>query len=256
MTVRHLFVLRAQGADSLTRAPDLKVVNLLELGGVALAVVGLGVVLEGALGLGAVGDGGVEVVEDGLQGVLEALLPVEGTTAGGGGACVVHVVHAVGTDQGVEGLCGLLNGLVEGLGGRVAALTENFVLGEEHAVDAAHQAAALTVQVRVDLLLEGGLVEVAGADGDTERDGLLLSLAGDVLEDGDGGVDATALAEEGADSAAGALGGNEDDVDVGGDLDLGEVLEDGREAVGEVESLSVVISTSSKIDCSSDSPCP
>ena len=70
-----------------------------------------------------------------------------------------------------------------------------------------------------------------------ERDSLLLGLAGDVLEDGDGGVDATALLEEGADSAAGALRGDEDDVNVGGDLDLGEVLEDGREAVGEVESL-------------------
>jgi hypothetical protein len=104
-------------------------------------------------------------------------------------------------------------------------------------VDTAHQAAALTVKVGVDLLLKGGLVEVAGADGNTEGNSLLLGLAGDVLEDGDGGVDATALLEEGADSAAGALGGDEDDVNVGGNLDLGEVLEDGREAVGEVESL-------------------
>ena len=100
-----------------------------------------------------------------------------------------------------------------------------------------HQATALTVQVGVDLLLEGGLVEVAGADGDTEGDGLLLGLAGDVLVDGNGGVDTAALTEEGADGAAGALGGDEDDVDVGGNLDLGEVLEDGGEAVGEVEGL-------------------
>jgi hypothetical protein len=104
-------------------------------------------------------------------------------------------------------------------------------------VDTAHQAAALAVQVGVDLLLEGGLVEVAGADGDTESDSLLLGLAGDVLEDSNGRVDTAALTEEGADGAAGALGGDEDDVDVGGDLDLGEVLEDGREAVGEVEGL-------------------
>jgi hypothetical protein len=104
-------------------------------------------------------------------------------------------------------------------------------------VDTAHQAAALAVQVRVDLLLEGSLVEVAGADGDTESDSLLLGLAGDVLEDSNGRVDTAALTEEGADGAAGALGGDEDDVDVGGDLDLGEVLEDGREAVGEVEGL-------------------
>jgi hypothetical protein len=58
------------------------------------------------------------------------------------------------------------------------------------------------------------------------------------LEDGNGGVDTTALTEEGADGTAGTLGGNKDDVDVGGDLDLGEVLEDGGETVGEVESLS------------------
>jgi hypothetical protein len=104
-------------------------------------------------------------------------------------------------------------------------------------VDTAHQAAALAVEVGVDLLLEGGLVEVAGADGNTEGNSLLLGLAGDVLVDGDGGVDATALLEESADGTAGTLGGDEDDVNVGGDLDFGEVLEDGREAVREVESL-------------------
>jgi hypothetical protein len=104
-------------------------------------------------------------------------------------------------------------------------------------VDTTHQAATLTVEVRVDLLLEGGLVEVAGADGDTEGDGLLLSLASDVLVDGEGGVDTTALTEEGSDGSARTLGGAEDDVDVGGDLDLGEVLEDGGETVGEVEGL-------------------
>jgi hypothetical protein len=104
-------------------------------------------------------------------------------------------------------------------------------------VDSAHQATTLTVQVGVDLLLEGGLVHVSGTDGNTEGDGLLLGLAGDILVDGDGRVDTTALAEEGADGAAGALGGNEDNVNVGGDFDLGEVLEDGGETVGEVESL-------------------
>jgi hypothetical protein len=143
----------------------------------------------------------------------------------------------VGADQGVQRLGGLLNGLVESLRGAVAALTENFVLSEEHAVDSAHQATTLAVQVRVDLLLEGGLVHVSGTDGDTEGDSLLLGLAGDVLVDGDGGVDTAALAEESADGAAGALGRNEDDIDVGGDFDLGEVLEDGGETVGEVESL-------------------
>ena len=161
----------------------------------------------------------------------------EGTAAGGGGAGLVHVVHAVGTDQRVEGLGGLLDGLVEGLGGAVAALTENLVLGEEHAVDSAHQATTLAVQVGVDLLLEGGLVHVSGTDGNTEGDGLLLGLAGDVLVDGNGRVDTTALTEKSADGTAGTLGSDEDDVNVLGDFDLGEVLENGGESVGEVESL-------------------
>lgn len=104
-------------------------------------------------------------------------------------------------------------------------------------MDTAHEAATLTVEVRVDLLLEGGLVEVAGADGDTKSDGLLLSLTSDVLVDGERGVDTTALTEEGSDGSARALGGAEDDVDVGGNLNLGEVLEDGGETVGEVKGL-------------------
>lgn len=119
----------------------------------------------------------------------------------------------------------------------MTALTEDLVLGKEHAVDTTHQATTLAVEIGVDLLLEGGLVEVARADSDTESDGLLLGLTGDILEDGDGRVDAAALTEEGAHGAAGTLRGNEDDVHVLGDLDLGEVLEDRREAVGEVESL-------------------
>ena len=230
-------VLGAEATDGLSGAPDLQAADLLHLGLELLTVVGLAVVIQGALGLLAVLDAVVEVVEDGLQGLLEAGGPVDGTAAGGGGAGLVHPVHAVGADQGVQGLRGLLDGLVEGLAGGVAALAEDLVLGEEHAVDTAHQAATLTVQVRVHLLLEGGLVEVAGADGDTHGDGLLLGLAGHILVDGNGGVDATALTEEGADGTAGALGGNEDDVDVRGDLDLGEVLEDGGETVGEVQGL-------------------
>jgi hypothetical protein len=104
-------------------------------------------------------------------------------------------------------------------------------------VDSAHQATTLTVEVRVDLLLKSGLVHVSGTDGNTEGDSLFLGLAGDVLEDSDGRVDTAALTEESADGAAGALGSDEDDVNVLGDFDLGEVLEDGGEAVGEVESL-------------------
>ncbi len=122
----------------------------------------------------------------------------------------------------------------------MALLAEHFVLREEHAVDAAHEAAALAVEVGVHLLLEGGLVEVAGADGDTQSLGLLVGFACHVLEDGKRAVDTSALAEERADSAAAALGCDEDHVDVGGDLNAGLRLEDRREAVGEVECLEVL----------------
>lgn len=119
----------------------------------------------------------------------------------------------------------------------MTALAQHLVLRQEHAVNSTHQATALAVQVTVDLLLKGGLVHVACADGNTERDGLLLGLAGHVLVDGDRRVDAAALAEERAHCAAGTLWCDEDYVNVGWDLDLGLALEDGGETVGEVKSL-------------------
>ena len=198
------------------------------------------VVLERTLGLGTVLNGGVEVIEDRLEGILEALAPVDSTTTSSGRAGGVHVVHAVGTDQGVQRLGSLLDSLVESLRWAVATLTENLVLGKEHAVDSTHQATTLAVEVRVDLLLEGSLVHVSGTDGNTEGNSLLLGLAGNVLVNGNGRVDTTALTEKSADGTAGALGGDEDNVNVLGNLDLGEVLEDGRETVGEVESLNLL----------------
>lgn len=78
-----------------------------------MAVVWTTSVLHGALRLLASLDRVVEVIEDGLEGLLEALAPVNGTTAGRGGAGGVHVVHTVGTNQRVERLCGLLDSLVE-----------------------------------------------------------------------------------------------------------------------------------------------
>lgn len=141
------------------------------------------------------------------------------------------------TNQGVQRLRCLLDSLVESFTRRVAPLAEHLVLCEEHAVDTAHQATPLTVKVRVDLLFKSGLVEVSGTDSNAERDSLLLSLAGHVLENGDGAVDAAALLKERTHGTAGALGRDEDNVNVGRDFDLGEVLEDGGEAVREVEGL-------------------
>jgi hypothetical protein len=97
----------------------------------------------------------------------------------------------------------------------------------------------LSHKVGVDLLLEGGLVEVSGSNSNTEGDGLLLGLSGNVLPDGDGRVDTLSSLEEGTNGTSGSLGGDKDNVNVGGDVDLGQLLEDRGESVGEVEGLSL-----------------
>lgn len=104
-------------------------------------------------------------------------------------------------------------------------------------MDTAHQAASFAIEVGPDFLLEGRLVQVATADSNTQRDSFLFCFAGDVLVDSNGGVDTSAFTEKGADGSAGALGSNEDDINVLRHVDLGQVLEDRGEAVGEVESL-------------------
>jgi hypothetical protein len=119
----------------------------------------------------------------------------------------------------------------------VTLLTENLVLCEEHTVDTTHQATTLTVQVRVNLLLEGGLIQVSTANSDAESNCLLLGVASHILVDSDGGVNTTPLTEESSNGSARSLGGNEDDIDVCWDIDLGLVLENGRETVREVEGL-------------------
>src|SRR5258708_11879602 len=91
--------------------------------------------------------------------------------------------------------------------------------------------AALAIQVRVDLLLERGLVHISRANSDSERSSPLLRLARDVLPHGDRRVDTTALLEECADGAAGAFGGDEDDVDVLWGYDLGILFVHDGEAV-------------------------
>lgn len=61
---------------------------------------------------------------------------------------------------------------------------------------------SLSVQVGEDLLFKGGLVKVTGTDGDTKGDSLLLGLAGNILPNGNGRVDTSALEEEGSDSSS------------------------------------------------------
>lgn len=72
----------------------------------------------------------------------------------------------------------------------------------------------LSVKVRVDLLLKGGLVKVTGTNGDTKSNSLLLGVTGHILVNGNGRVDTTALKEKSSDSSARTLGSNEDDINV------------------------------------------
>lgn len=172
-----------------------------------------------------------------LESILELGSPVQGTSAGGGGASFVHPVHPVGADKWVQTLSGFLDSLIECLGGRMASFPQDLVLGKEHALDATHETSTLTIQVTVDFLLKGRLVEISGADGDTESNGLLLGFASDILEDGKGRIDTATLFEETADSATGTLGGNEDDINVSGGDDTSEILVHNGETVRKVQCL-------------------
>jgi hypothetical protein len=86
---------------------------------------------------------------------------------------------------------------------------------------------SLSVEIGEDLLLKRSLVKVTRSDGDTEGNGLLLGLTGNILEDGDGRVDTSSLEEEGSDSSSGTLGGDEDDINILGGDDLGLNVSDG-----------------------------
>ena len=104
-------------------------------------------------------------------------------------------------------------------------------------MDATHQATTFAIEVRIDFLFESGLIEVARANSDTKSDSLLLGLASNILENSNRGVDTTTLTEECADGTARSLWRNKDDIDIRGYIDLGKILENGRETVREVEGL-------------------
>mmetsp|Transcript_21569 Transcript_21569/g.43585 ORF Transcript_21569/g.43585 Transcript_21569/m.43585 type:complete len:552 (+) Transcript_21569:94-1749(+) len=179
--------------------------------------------LEDLLG-GHVG-GGVGLLEDLLVVVAEGL---------------VHGLDALGGDDlddvAGDGLAGLGEGL---LGGHALPLVAA-VEGLDNAVDGAEEDAALAVDVGLVLGGEGGLEHEGGSEGDSPAEGEVGGLAGLVLVDGEGGVDAgavdlLALLVEAADGGSHALGADGDDVHV-----LREGLADGvevseEEAVGEAE---------------------
>jgi hypothetical protein len=104
-------------------------------------------------------------------------------------------------------------------------------------VDTTHQATTLTVQVGVNFLLEGGLIEISGSNTNTEGNCLLFCLSSNILVNSDGGVDTAALTEKSSDGTSGSLWCNEDNVNIRWDIDLCLVLEDWGETVGEVEGL-------------------
>ena len=94
-----LVVLGAELANYCAGAPHLALAEGLELLLQTGAVVGLGVGVDGYLGLGALLDALVELLHHGLDGVVEAWIPVERAALGGGGAVGVHPVHALGCKQ-------------------------------------------------------------------------------------------------------------------------------------------------------------
>lgn len=210
-----LLVVGPQSPDSLSGPPDFLGINLLSLLLEVLPISRSRVEFERSSRLGTVLYGSVQLLKDGLDSLVELGPPVEGSPSSSGGASVVHVVHTVLADQGVKGLCGFLDGLVEGFRRGVTVGSENLVLSDKHSLDTSHEGTSFTVKVRVDLLFKGGLVNVSGSDSNSESDGLFLGLAGNVLEDSDRGVDSSTLKEEGSDSSTGSLGSDENDIDIG-----------------------------------------
>jgi hypothetical protein len=92
-----------------------------------------------------------------------------------------------------------------------------------------------TIQIRPDFLLEGGFIHVSGAHSDTESNGLLLGLTGNILPNGDARVDATTLLEKSSNSSARTFGSNKDDINIRRWDNSGIVLVDDRETVREVQ---------------------
>jgi hypothetical protein len=85
---------RSEGANGFPGPPDLLVVDFSQLPGEIFTVSRPAIELEGLAGFRSVLHALVELLEDGGVSLLENGGPVESTTAGSGGASVVHVVHA------------------------------------------------------------------------------------------------------------------------------------------------------------------
>lgn len=227
-------VFGSQLSDGLASAPQFGFTNLSKFFLESFTVVRLGVALQGAGGFGTVLDRFVELFKDGLGSIVERTPPVKGTTLGSGRAVGVHPVHTAFTDQGVQRLGGFFDSFVEGFRGRVAwkqrlyqilsdfafsslELTvgsQDLVLSLEQTLNGTHQDTTLTKEIRVDFLFKGGLVQVTGTNTDTQGNSTLASLAASILVDCERRVDTTAFLEQTADSETGALGSNQNHINV------------------------------------------
>ncbi len=167
------------------------------------------------------------------------MAPVERAALGRGAAVGVHPVHPVLGHQPDQALGQLLDRLVEGLAGAVTVLAQRVVLRLHQTGQGAHQDAALAGQVAVDLVLEGGGEEIAGADGDPDGQRPFLGASGVVLMNGVAGVDATPGQEVPPHAGPRALGRDQDHVEVVGWHHAGLIVVDDGEAVGEVERVSL-----------------
>ena len=114
---------------------------------------------------------------------------------------------------------------------------QRVVLGGEDALDGAHQRAALTGEVGVDLALEIGFEQVARTYADAQRHHAFECAPRGVLEYGVARIQAAALDEHAAQRSPRAFRGDQDHVYVGRRHDARALLVGDAEAVGEVEGL-------------------
>src|SRR5262249_46352737 len=187
--------LGTQGADDRPGTPHLAFGDLFQLLLQLGAVVRTAVALQRPPRLLAGLDLPVQLLEQRLDHVTEALEPVESAALGGRRAVGVHPVHAVLGDQWIEALRRLLDRLVERLARRMTVLAQHLVLSQPQPVDGAHQHAAFARQVADHLVVKGRLEQVARADGDAARQAALARPSRCVLVYRKAGVDALALQE-------------------------------------------------------------
>ena len=136
----------------------------------------------------------------------------------------------------------------------VTSLHQGLEAGVDQLAHAAAQDSLLTEQVGLSLLLEGGLQNTgaAGADAGGIGQGHILGLAGEVLLHADQAGHALALQILAADGVAGALGGDHDDIHIGGrhnglEVDVEAVGEGQRLALGHIGSHLLVVDISTQL---------